>query len=190
MIGEESLSDMHQCLATRCPEFPTNRTFELSSQRTLQKRQIDTPVLNWWTLIPGDGTSECDPGAGQPAHDHGVAAADNFAGIPFLIVPPSPVRIRRVSFSDTSIDNAEFDDEEEGEEMMMMVTDAAPEIAITEAAGARTETASSTRSRRSRCVRQASLQVGTSLCCHPLLTHYGNIPSDRVPCHTFCVSCS
>ena len=80
-----------------------------------------------------------------------------------------------MSFSDTSIDNAEFDDEEEGEEMMMMVTDAAPEIAITEAAGARTETASSTRSRRSRCVRQASLQVGTNLCCHPLLTHYGNI---------------
>ena len=67
-----------------------------------------------------------------------------------------------MSFSDTSIDNAEFEDEEEGEEMMMMVTDAAPEIAITEAAGARAEAASSTRSRRSRCVRQASLQVGTN----------------------------
>ena len=88
------------------------------------------------------------------------------------------MRIRRVSFSDTSIDNAEFEDEEEGEEMMMMVTDAAPEIAITEAAGARAEAASSTRSRRSRCVRQASLQVGTNL---------QIFLSDRVrvPCHTF-----
>ena len=80
------------------------------------------------------------------------------------------MRIRRVSFSDTSIDNAEFEDEEEGEEMMMMVTDAAPEIAITEAAGARAEAASSTRSRRSRCVRQASLQVGTNLYCPFCLT--------------------
>ena len=89
------------------------------------------------------------------------------------------MRIRRVSFSDTSIDNAEFEDEEEGEEMMMMVTDAAPEIAITEAAGARAEAASSTRSRRSRCVRQASLQVGTN--------QMGIILSERVrvPCHTF-----
>ena len=35
------------------------------------------------------------------------ALGDNFAGIPFLIVPPSPVRARRVSFSYNSIKNKE-----------------------------------------------------------------------------------
>ena len=33
-----------------------------------------------------------------------AAQQENFAGIPFLIVPPSPVRVRRVSFSDNSLD--------------------------------------------------------------------------------------
>ena len=56
--------------------------------------------------------------------------SDNFAGIPFLIVPPSPVRIRRVSFSDTSIDHTEVGEEEE----MISLTETAPEIAITAAA--------------------------------------------------------
>ena len=76
---------------------------------------------------------------------------ENFAGIPFLIVPPSPVRIRRVSFSDTSIDNNDEDDE-----LISMADTNAPEIAISDA----TETSTSvTAKRRSRCVRQASLQV-------------------------------
>ena len=47
MNSEESLSDMHQCLAIRCPKFPTNRTFELYSQRTLQ-----VATLHCWRWCP------------------------------------------------------------------------------------------------------------------------------------------
>ena len=80
--------------------------------------------------------------------------AESFAGIPFLIVPPSPVRIRRVSFSDSSIDNAE-------EEEMISLTEAAPEISVTEVEieNEEAETSVTSARRRSRCVRQASLQV-------------------------------
>ena len=76
---------------------------------------------------------------------------ENFAGIPFLIVPPSPVRIRRVSFSDTSIDN------EEPEETLS-VTELSPEINIT--LSGVSEVDETVRAvRRSRCTRQSSLQV-------------------------------
>lgn len=82
----------------------------------------------------------------------------NFAGIPFLIVPPSPVRIRRVSFSDTSIDNAEEEDE------MISLAEIAPEISVTEDVDEMQKPgSSSTTKRRSRCVRQASLQVDTTI---------------------------
>ena len=86
----------------------------------------------------------------------GPGVNENFAGIPFLIVPPSPVRIRRVSFSDTSIDN------EEQEETLLSVTElASPEINITLSGLTELdETVATTAVRRSRCTRQASLQVG------------------------------
>ena len=72
---------------------------------------------------------------------------EKFSGIPFLIVPPSPVRIRRVSFSDTSLDNEEQDDN------VTCAGTEAPEINICEV----DETQSAVR--RSRCTRQSSLQV-------------------------------
>ena len=77
----------------------------------------------------------------------GSGVNENFAGIPFLIVPPSPVRIRRVSFSDTSLDNEEQDDN------VTCAGTEAPEINICEV----DETQSAVR--RSRCTRQSSLQV-------------------------------
>ena len=76
---------------------------------------------------------------------------ENFAGIPFLIVPPSPVRIRRVSFSDTSIDNEE-------QEETLSVTELSPEINIT-LSGVSEVDETGTAVRRSRCTRQSSLQV-------------------------------
>ena len=88
----------------------------------------------------------------------GNVNAESFAGIPFLIVPPSPVRIRRVSFSDSSIENAE-------EEEMISLTETAPEINVTEVGIEHEEAETSVMStarRRSRCVRQASLQVRCS----------------------------
>ena len=90
----------------------------------------------------------------------GSGVNENFAGIPFLIVPPSPVRIRRVSFSDTSIDN------EEQEETLLSVTElASPEINITLSGLTELdETVATTAVRRSRCTRQASLQVGGVEC--------------------------
>ena len=89
-----------------------------------------------------------DPGA--------FSGSDTFAGIPFLIVPPSPVRIRRVSFSDHS--QSSGDDEN----ISLCVPGTAPDISISgvqdeeENVAASTSTASQ---RRARCVRQASLQV-------------------------------
>ena len=77
----------------------------------------------------------------------GGGVNENFAGIPFLIVPPSPVRIRRVSFSDTSIDNDSQD------EALGCLAEIAPEINISEV----DETATAVR--RTRCTRQSSLQV-------------------------------
>ena len=97
----------------------------------------------------------------------GAMNAESFAGIPFLIVPPSPVRIRRVSFSDSSIDNAE-------EEEIIGLTEAAPEISVTEVVmedEAETSVTSSTARRRSRCVRQASLQVRSKFLNRIFLTH-------------------
>ena len=76
---------------------------------------------------------------------------ENFAGIPFLIVPPSPVRIRRVSFSDTSIDNEE-------QEETLSVTELSPEINIP-LSGVSEVDETVTAVRRSRCTRQSSLQV-------------------------------
>ena len=84
----------------------------------------------------------------------GSGVKENFAGIPFLIVPPSPVRIRRVSFSDTSIDN------EEEQEETLSVTEFSPEINIT-LSGLSEVDETVTAVRRSRGVsRQTSLQVG------------------------------
>ena len=77
----------------------------------------------------------------------GGGVNENFAGIPFLIVPPSPVRIRRVSFSDTSIDNDSQD------EALGCLAEIAPEINISEV----DETVTAVR--RTRCTRQSSLQV-------------------------------
>ena len=71
---------------------------------------------------------------------------ENFSGIPFLIVPPSPVRVRRVSFSDTSLDTEE-------QELACSGSDLNPEINISEV----DETVPAVR--RSRCTRQSSLQV-------------------------------
>ena len=76
---------------------------------------------------------------------------ETFAGIPFLIVPPSPVRNRRVSFSDHS---------QSSEDAVSLGVPGHPNISISvvhdeEPAGGGAVAAQ----RRSRCVRQASLQV-------------------------------
>ena len=68
--------------------------------------------------------------------------------------------IRRVSFSDTSIDNADIAD---SEDEMISLTENAPEINITEAADTGANGAGAQVKRRSRCVRQASLQVCSHL---------------------------
>ena len=81
-------------------------------------------------------------------------AADSiatFAGIPFLVVPPSPVRTRRVSFSDHSLSS---------EENISMLVPTNPDISISAAAGEGEGSApGSAAVQRRRCVRQASLQV-------------------------------
>jgi len=79
---------------------------------------------------------------------------DNFAGIPFLIVPPSPVRVRRVSFSDNSMDNEESTDDAIS---ISENNQNNPGISVTAAGEGNAEPATS--KRRSRCVRQASLQA-------------------------------
>ena len=90
--------------------------------------------------------------------------SENFAGIPFLIVPPSPIRVRRFSFSDNSLEHEEeSEDTASLSETKIKLTQ--PDISITmtepqEEEGDK-DTPSTTKSRRkSRCVsRQASLQV-------------------------------
>eukprot|EP00090_Calanus_glacialis_P038643 TRINITY_DN67371_c0_g1_i1.p1 TRINITY_DN67371_c0_g1~~TRINITY_DN67371_c0_g1_i1.p1 ORF type:complete len:950 (+),score=100.15 TRINITY_DN67371_c0_g1_i1:2-2851(+) len=84
------------------------------------------------------------------------ALGDNFAGIPFLIVPPSPVRVRRVSFSDNSIDNEESTDDAIS---ISENNQNNPDISISVAPDGDAENVTS--KRRSRCVRQASLQAPT-----------------------------
>ena len=74
-----------------------------------------------------------------------------FAGIPFLVVPPSPVRTRRVSFSDHSVSS---------DDNISMLVPTNPDISISVAAEEGEGSApSSTATQRRRCVRQASLQV-------------------------------
>ena len=73
-------------------------------------------------------------------------------------MPPSPVRVRRVSFSDNSIDNEETTDD------AISISENPqnnPDISISVAAdgnGGDAENVVASK-RRSRCVRQASLQV-------------------------------
>ena len=120
-------------------------------QRGLETLQIDINVIQ-----PTPNISPSHSLRSMSAESRDVdpeAGGDNFAGIPFLIVPPSPVRIRRVSFSDTSIDNADEEDE------MISLAEINPEISITGAAADNSPSSSTTAKRRSRCVRQASLQV-------------------------------
>jgi hypothetical protein len=81
-----------------------------------------------------------------------VNPGETFAGIPFLIVPPSPVRVRRVSFSDHSVESSDENDSR--------VESSNPDISISAAPDEECQQgASTTAHRRARCVRQASLQV-------------------------------
>jgi hypothetical protein len=108
-----------------------------------------------------------------------------YAGIPFLVVPPSPVRVRRVSFSenDDDVSFAEEDDYDE-EDLLngchartpMLVVTSSSSAAAAAAAKCRQQSLPTTSSssglrggggggdsetsrRRSRCKRQSSLQV-------------------------------
>ena len=126
------------------------------SSRVQQRGGLETLQIDINVIQPTPNISPSHSLRSMSAESRDVdpeAGGDNFAGIPFLIVPPSPVRIRRVSFSDTSIDNADEEDE------MISLAEINPEISITGAAADNSPSSSTTAKRRSRCVRQASLQV-------------------------------
>ena len=126
------------------------------SSRVQQRGGLETLQIDINVIQPTPNISPSHSLRSMSAESRDVdpeTGGDNFAGIPFLIVPPSPVRIRRVSFSDTSIDNADEEDE------MISLAEINPEISITGAAADNSPSSSTTAKRRSRCVRQASLQV-------------------------------
>ena len=122
---------------------------ELSKPAAMTALQIDINVIQPTPNIsPSHSLRSFSADSKDSEADlSGGGVNENFAGIPFLIVPPSPVRIRRVSFSDTSIDNDSQD------EALGCLAEIAPEINISEV----DETVTAVR--RTRCTRQSSLQV-------------------------------
>jgi len=101
----------------------------------------------------------------------GIDSSNTFAGIPFLIVPPSPVRVRRVSFSDhsqsSSTENLSVTTLPSNPDISISVTvdgeEEEEEVEVEDGkTGSKAATGgSSSTQRRSRCVRQASLQALT-----------------------------
>ena len=123
-----------------------------------------------------------DLAAEDPPPTAALSAA--YAGIPFLVVPPSPVRVRRVSFSEDDVSFAEEDEDDfDGCHVRtpMLVVTKSLSSSLGAGSGSATAAVSSTgrqqslpsssalsggsgdnetSRRRSRCKRQSSLQVG------------------------------
>jgi hypothetical protein len=145
--------------------------------------QIDINVIQPTPNISPSASLHSMSGDSRDLADPPLEAS--YAGIPFLVVPPSPVKVRRVSFSEDDVSFAEDDEEDYDDDgfscsvgvrtPMLVVTSSSATTGTAAAAvsgaaassssrhasssSAVVVTESETSRRRSRCKRQSSLQV-------------------------------
>ncbi len=146
--------------------------------------QIDINVIQPTPNISPSASLRSMSGDSRDLADPPLEAS--YAGIPFLVVPPSPVKVRRVSFSEDDVSFAEDDEEDYDDDgfscsvgvrtPMLVVTSSSATTGTAAAAvsgaaasslsrhassssSAVVVTESETSRRRSRCKRQSSLQV-------------------------------